>query len=201
MTQGPALDEAEADAVAELFNIGMGPPAAALSEMLGQEVHVSVPAVSLTTRPEVAAGLDATLRDGAGLCAVCEEVRGPFPGEAMVVFEPAGGLALVASLLPGTDGLDDDARDALTEIGNILLNGCFASLANLIEGEVEGGVPECRIGAAGQVLGPSPDPVLAVVIDLRVNPAGHGRALFLFDVVALDAFREGVRRSIAALGL
>ncbi|HEY0835134.1 MAG TPA: chemotaxis protein CheC [Azospirillum sp.] len=202
MSAAPAftLDEAEADAIAELFNIGMGQPAAALSDMLGEEVHLSVPALSVSSRAHIAGEVGAET-DGR-VCAVREAFTGPFAGEAMLIFPESGGMALVRRLIPGegdTPGADE--QDALTEIGNIILNGCLASFANLIEGEIEGGVPDYRAGPAGQLIGAAADPVLFVRIDMALAAGdARGHALFLLDIASLDAFRMAIRRVMDGLG-
>ncbi|WP_029009147.1 chemotaxis protein [Azospirillum halopraeferens] len=194
-----AVDEAAADAIAELFNIGMGEPAAALSVMVGEPVVLSVPSVTVARRADIAADVVPAVGAAAPVCAVLGSFRGPFSGEAMLVFPAGAGLALVDRLVPGgADGPDGEtARDALTEIGNIILNGCLASFANLVEGEVESGVPCYRAGPADQVIGTAADPVLFVRIDMALESGlSHGRALFLLEIASLDSFRDAVRRLV-----
>lgn len=195
----------EADAIAELFNIGMGPPAAALSAMVGEEVGLSIPALRITTRQSIAQELGP--RRWHRVCAVREGFDGRFSGEAMLVFPPGEGAALAQRLLgqaaaaPGEPPADlgEMEQDALTEIGNIILNGCLASFADLVDTEVAGEVPIWRVGAVADLLGSTMDPVLYVRIDVAVASAGvRGRTLFLLDLVSLDAFRDAVRRMTSA---
>ena len=190
------LEEAEADAIVELFNIGMGQPAAALSEMIGEEVLLSVPALEVSTRQLIAEQVAP-----ARVCAVRETFTGPFAGEAMLIFPEEGGLALVRRLIPGEgDTAGEVEQDALAEIGNIILNGCLASFSNLIDGEVAGSVPDYRAGPPGQLIGGTGEPVLFVRIDVALAAGdAHGHVLFLLDIASLDAFREAIRRAISAL--
>ncbi len=192
-----ALDEADADAIAELFNIGMGQPAAGLSEMIGEEVRLSVPALAVSTRQRIAAGVGPER-----VCAVRETFTGPFAGEALLIFPEAGGLALVRRLIPGEgDTAGAEEQDALAEIGNIILNGCLASVSNLIDGEVSGSVPDYRAGPPGQLIGGAGEPVLFVRIDVALASGdARGQVLFLLDIASLDAFREAVRRAVEGLG-
>ena len=193
----PVLDEADADAIAELFNIGMGQPAAALSEMIGEEVRLSVPALAVSTRQCIAAGVEPRR-----VCAVRETFTGPFAGEAMLIFPEAGGLALVRRLIPGEgDTAGAEEQDALAEIGNIILNGCLASFSNLIDGEVSGSVPDYRAGPPGQLIGGAGEPVLFVRIDVALASGdARGQVLFLLDIASLDAFREAIRRAVEGIG-
>lgn len=195
------LDGDEADAIAELFNIGMGEPAAALSSMLGEAVDLSVPSFAVSTRARITRDLapDMTPR----VCAVRGAFAGPFTGEAMLIFPEQGTLALVGRLVPVDPTADEPGemeQDALTEIGNIILNGCLASLSNLIGGEIAGTVPGYGAGDPEAVIGTAEDPVLFVRIDMALAAGdARGHALFLLDIASLDAFREAVRRTMANL--
>ncbi len=195
------LDSDEADAIAELFNIGMGEPAAALSSMLGEEVHLSVPSFAVSTRLRIAQAIAPELT--APVCSVRGAFAGPFTGEAMLIFPEQGTLALVGRLVPvdpAAEGPGEMEQDALTEIGNIILNGCLASLSNLIGGDIAGTVPGYRAGDAEWVIGVAEDPVLFVRIDMELAAGdARGHALFLLDIASLDAFREAIRRSMANL--
>lgn len=191
------LDEADADAIAELFNIGMGQPAAALSEMIGEEVLLSVPALAVSTRQRIAAEVEPER-----VCAVRETFTGPFAGEAMLIFPEQGGLKLVRRLIPGEgDTASADEQDALAEIGNIILNGCLASFSNLIDGEVSGSVPDYRAGPPRQLIGGAEEPVLFVRIAVALASGdASGHVLFLLDIASLDSFRQAIRRAVEGLG-
>ena len=52
MSQLDTLSELEQDAIAEAFNIGIGKAGSALSEMVGKEVTLSVPQLSITSLNE-----------------------------------------------------------------------------------------------------------------------------------------------------
>ncbi|PWC33912.1 chemotaxis protein [Azospirillum sp. TSO35-2] len=198
------LDADEADAIAELFNIGMGEPAAALSSMLGEEVQLSVPSFAVSTRASITQEVGGDLDGGlAPVCAVRGAFTGPFTGEAMLIFPERGTLALVGRLVPvdpAAEAPGEMEQDALTEIGNIILNGCLASLSNLIGGEIAGTVPGYGAGAPEAVIGSATDPVLFVRIDMALAAGdARGHALFLLDIASLDAFREAIRRALAGL--
>ena len=196
-----SLDADEADAIAELFNIGMGQSAAALSAMIGEEVHLSVPALAVSSRTRIAQDLDPD--SAARVCAVHGAFSGPFTGEAMLIFPERGTLALVGRVVPvdpGADAPGEVEQDALTEIGNIILNGCLASLSNLVEGEVAGALPCYCAGLPTEVIGTADDPVLFVRIEVALASGdARGQVLFLLNIASLDAFREAVRKALANL--
>ncbi|MBP2300088.1 chemotaxis protein [Azospirillum picis] len=197
------LDPDDADAIAELFNIGMGESAAALSSMLGEEVHLSVPSFAMSTRALITDEVGGDLDGDAPVCAVRGAFTGPFTGEAMLIFPERSTLALVGRLIPvdpAAESPGEVEQDALTEIGNIILNGCLASLSNLIGGELSGAVPGYGAGAPAAVIGSATDPVLFVRIDMALAGGdARGHALFLLDIASLDAFREAIRRVVAGL--
>ncbi|WP_247893714.1 chemotaxis protein CheX [Azospirillum endophyticum] len=198
-----SLDADDADAIAELFNIGMGEPAAALSSMLGEEVHLSVPSFAVSTRARITGEVGGDLEGGQPVCAVRGAFTGPFTGEALLIFPERGMLALVGRLIPvdpAAEAPGEMEQDALTEIGNIILNGCLASLSNLIGGELSGTVPGYRAGEPAAVIGSATDPVLFVRIDMALAAGdARGHALFLLDIASLDAFREAIRQALAGL--
>lgn len=201
MSDALELSEDDGDSIAELFNIGMGPPAAALSELVGEPVDLSVPLLRVVKRLSVADEL--AVANDSPVIAVREAFSGPFSGEAMLVFSQAAGLAMVQRLIPGElppEERDEVMRDTLGEIGNIILNGCVASFSNMISQEVEGGVPQCTIGALDEVLAGRDETVMFVHIDARLSSgAASLQVLFFLDVAALDAFRLAIRNALASL--
>lgn len=201
MTVSLDISEDDSDSIAELFNIGMGPPAAALSELVGEPVELSVPSLRLVKRLSVAEEL--AVDSHSPVIAVREAFRGPFAGEAMLVFSQTAGLAMVQRLIPGElppEERDEALRDTLGEVGNIILNGCVASFSNMIRQEVEGGVPECSVGALDEVLAGRDETVMFVHIDARLSSgAANLQVLFFLDVAALDAFRLAIRHALAGL--
>ena len=97
-----SLDPDEADSIAELFNIGMGQSAAALGDMIGEEVHLSVPSLSVSSRSRIAHQIahefDADAAARARLAVEQQQV------DLVVVDQPDAGGVLV-----GLDELDLDA--------------------------------------------------------------------------------------------
>lgn len=203
MTTDPprALGDEEADSVAELFNLGMGEAAASLSGMLGEEVAVRVPTVSVSTRGAVAAHLAPV--DGGRWHAARATFAGPVTGEALLLFPAEEARSLAARLLPavGEEAVEEAARDTLAEIANIVLNGCLAAFANLLNTEIASGVPVCETGPPFGSGGDRDDPVLEVVVQLRPSSdTGWARALFVLDLSSRDAFRAAVARMLGRLG-
>ena len=127
------LDEMERDALAELVNIGVSRAAASLREMVGQEILLSVPAVAVVSREEAARLIGE--REPHSLVAVHQAFHGDLSGRALLIFPEANSLELVRAVTGGALPLDDIIaleQEALAETGNIILNGCLATIANML---------------------------------------------------------------------
>lgn len=162
------LDELERDALAELGNIGVGKASTALSRMLGGAVQVSVPTVEIVPADRVAGRLGAA---GPGrLVAVTEVLSGAICGTALLVFPERGSLPLAAAALPPDVPKEFAAElegEALAEIGNIVLNSCLASMANLLGTRIETTLPDILRGTAEEILnacGVEPSPASAAIL-------------------------------------
>jgi len=86
------LTELQQDAIIELLNIGMSRAASALSQMVGEEVYVSIPSVDLLSRHEVAVLI--MEKNSERIIAVQQQFSGLFWGDAMllVVTDSVDGL-------------------------------------------------------------------------------------------------------------
>jgi len=138
------LSEFQQDAIAEMLNIGMGAAAASLSEMVNQEVLLSVPYVEFMSQKTAFEQIKNTV--GKDFKAVKEEFNGAFNGDAFLFFSDSHSKELVKILID-KDNLpaelyEEMEKEVLTEIGNIVLNACLGSLANLFGKELELKLPE-----------------------------------------------------------
>jgi chemotaxis protein CheC len=136
------------------LNIGMGTAAASLSEMVGKEVSLSVPIVQFVSK-FIAAERIAPDR-GQNLSGVRENFDGVFKGRAILLFSEPQSLELVRVLLRENglylENLSETEQEAITEIGNIILNACLSSVANILHIQIENNVPEFFNGPIDQVL-------------------------------------------------
>lgn len=148
------LSELQRDAITELLNIGMGRAAAALSEMVSEEVHLSVPSVEVLSRTEAAHKINGNPHKR--IAAVRQHFQGPFWGDAILLFPQEKSLELVRILLREEniplETLTELERDALTEVGNIILNCCLSSLGDMLHYEVTSHLPIFITGTATEVL-------------------------------------------------
>jgi chemotaxis protein CheC len=101
---GP-LTELQLDSLTELVNIGVSRAAHSLREMVGAQVHLSVPTVKLVSRAEAIAILSE--REISNLVAVHQVFEGDITGRALLIFPETKSLELVRAITGGDLPLED----------------------------------------------------------------------------------------------
>ena len=197
------LDELELDAFGELVNIGVSKSAASLREMIGEQVHLSVPTLSLVSRHQAIEMLN---QEGHGnLIAVHQVFEGDITGRALLIFPEARSLELVRAVASSDLSLDDliDLEpEALAEVGNVILNGCLATIANMLNRTLKISLPEIVRGNGNTLfnLPPPPDAgdvVLFIYINFVVQRRDvRGYIAMLMDVPGVVALKILLRELI-----
>lgn len=197
------LDSLELDALTELVNIGVSRAAASLRNMVGDQVYLSVPSVEVVTRVSAATLLGE--RETGELVAVRQEFKGAFSGRAMLIFPEANSLDLVRAVageeLSNVEILELEL-EALAETGNVVLNSCLATMANMLRRPLEMSLPQVVRGEGWRLfdIGP-PDSSAGVVLFLYINFAISGRDIrgyiaMLMDLPSLEALKSLIREFI-----
>lgn len=166
---GPELEELERDALTELVNVGVGRAAASLRDMVGHEVLLSVPAIEVLDYHEASAFLGQ--RENHSLLAVQQNFSGQLNGRAMLIFPQPNGLDLVRAVLGDDVDLEtalEMENEALSETGNVILNSCLGTIANMLRQSLEIGIPEVLRGSASDLLVP------------EATETGDGLMLFIY---------------------
>ena len=155
MSPAVSLSELERDALTELVNIGVSRAASSLRKMIGEEVLLSVPSVE-TMRPDDAARLIRE-RETETLVAVEQRFEGAFSGRALLIFPEAASLDLVRAVI-GEDMTAEEAaemeQEALAETGNIILNGCLATMVNMMRRSLNISLPSVIRGDGARLFTP-----------------------------------------------
>jgi len=194
------LEELERDALAELANIGVSRAATNLREMIGQQVLLSVPAVDVVTRDRAAQVIAS--RAKGGLVAVRQAFAGDLSGRVLLIFPETNSLELVRAVTGGDLPLEDIIdleQEALAETGNIILNACLATIANILQRTLRVSLPEIVHGDGPALFEVSEttqveDVVLFLYIDFSVNERDiHGYIAMLMDLSSLASLRKLLR--------
>jgi chemotaxis protein CheC len=196
------LTELQLDALTEVFNVGAGQAAASLSEIVGDEVLLSVPRIQFYDRSEVNA--DILSLTGGRLGAVRQNFGGPFSLDATLLFREEKALEIVQEMLGSqvsVEDLVDFEHEAMCELGNVILNACLSAIADMLSIDLSSTLPEYSVDGADTVIGKlmsdETQPVVLVLhIDLTIEKRDtRGYLVFLLSassleglVSALDAF-------------
>jgi chemotaxis protein CheC len=145
------LTEERKDALIELVNIGHARAAGALSDMTDHRITLGVPDVTIYEMDRIRPALEEALTGE--VTSVHQVFDGPICGNAILLFDRAASLAL-SGLLTGaqpSEKLDETGCDAITEVGNVLLNACVGAFSNLMKMNIKFTVPQVQIAQVERV--------------------------------------------------
>ncbi len=191
-----ALGELERDALTEIVNIGVSRAAASLRKMVSAQVMLSVPSIEVVTQRRAARLIGE--REISQLVAVRQEFEGPFSGRALLIFPESNSLELVRAVT-GDELTADEVREmeeeALIETGNVILNNCLATMANMLRRSLTMTIPTL-IRGDGKLLFEVLDPaaadglVLFLYIDFAVRQRDiRGYIAMVMDLPSLAAVK------------
>ena len=147
------LNDVQRDSLVELLNIGFGRAGASLSKLTNQRVMLEVPHVAIHPVDQLQAHLSMVIKDE--VASVHQAFSGPVGGDALLILDPVAAAALKELLTnePALPlALDASAREVLTEVGNILLNACIGTFANLLNVPMTFAVPDIDIATLHSVV-------------------------------------------------
>jgi chemotaxis protein CheC len=182
------LTDIEHDAIAEIANMGVSRAASSLRRMVGEHVVLSVPAVRVVSR-QTASAL-AERRNVSKLVAVQQTFAGPFSGKALLIFPEAQSLELVRSILGEEHSLDDIIdleHEALAETGNVILNACLATIANVLRRTMHVSLPSIVRGDGSALFEADAESVAGdLVLFLYIDFALEARNIQGFIALVMD---------------
>jgi chemotaxis protein CheC len=193
----PTFTEVQLDGLRELANIGSGQAAAALSQMLGHPVDISVPtAAALPLADAVAvAGAPDDFRYG---------ILVPIVGDmeaAVVLLVPTDDAEVLCQIF-GVEPGSEVGQSALAEIGNILGTSYINVLAQMTGMEMEPAPPQVCADMLGAILATvllsrGEDVDVALVLDSDLSVEGRPCSLSFLLLPAAG----GVQQLLGRIGL
>ncbi len=159
--QEEILSDIEKDLLGEIGNISMGSASTALSQIIGQQVNITTPVVTVTTLNK--------LKDSFEVPNIALEViyTSGITGENLLVMKITD-AAIIANLMMGGDGrveakeLSELEESAVSEAMNQMIGSAATSMATMFAREVNISPPSSRIWSDGT-------PTLTEVIDENEN--------------------------------
>ena len=199
----------EHDLVIELMNLGVGRAAHALSQLVGDEVLLSVPKLNFIPIGSAQESFHAELPQY--LAGVMQDFSGFMNGRAALLFPEARSFELLDAML-GEDissyqGAEFE-EEALAELGNILLNSCLATIANQLNRSILTDIPQAFSTNADDLSGKLnltdatyADSLLMLVnIDFSLRKRElQGHLIFLIDLRSEEPFIAALKAYIGDL--
>ncbi|WP_395336265.1 chemotaxis protein CheX [Novosphingobium sp. BL-8H] len=191
------LEELERDALTEIVNIGVSRAASSLRKMIGDQVLLSVPSIEVVSQRRAARLISE--REASDLVAVRQDFTGPFSGRALLIFPETNSLELVRAVTGGELSADDVVEmehEALAETGNIILNSCLATMANMLKRSLSMTIPEVLRGSGASLFeadgeGAGDGLVLFLYIDFAVRSRDiRGYIAMIMDLPSLATLKE-----------
>lgn len=196
------LDAEQIDALSEVFNIGVGRAAASMSQLIHDEVLLSVPQVSILTVNEAAQQLSTA---GVPMYGVRQPFRGTFNGDALLIFPGDKSLEIVrivAGQEMSGEELNSIEKDAMSEVGNVMLGACIAALSDLLGSEFDLSPPTLDVGDSRTILGTRIQNHLVVFLHIRFELLSNhieGFVVFVLNTTSLESLRAAVNRLLGRL--
>jgi chemotaxis protein CheC len=198
------LTETELDALTEAFNIVLGQAAASFSDLVHEPVSISVPSVEVIGATEMPGRVSAFYgpTGQSQLCGIHQSFHSSddLLIDTMLVFTETGSLEIIRQMLGEKIPMarfNELEQDALAEIGNIIINSCMSSLADLFQISMIGTLPRLMFDdplmLASENFGQ--DTVLLARISLSLTSKdANGLVLFFIDGGAIQNFVCRVER-------
>ncbi|MBV1688164.1 chemotaxis protein CheX [Novosphingobium sp. G106] len=194
----------ERDALTEIMNIGVSRAASSLRKMIGDQVHLSVPSIDVVSQRRAARLISE--REISELIAVRQDFSGPFSGRALLIFPETNSLELVRAVTGGelsAEEVVEMEHEALAETGNVILNSCLATMANMLKRSLTVTIPEILRGSGESLFevdeaATTDGLVLFLYIDFAVRKRDiRGYIAMMMDIPSLEILRELLAEFIA----
>lgn len=147
------LDQMRKDILKEVVNIGAGNAAAAFSEMVDEEVKMTVPEVELLELEDLPA---ITGNEEDCIACIMLTFSGEISGKILLVLEMEN-VEKILQLIFGSEELpeEDIQHSALNELGNILSGAYLKAINTFTELDLNQDVPVSAYDMAGAILSSS----------------------------------------------
>jgi len=197
--------ELQRDVLTEAFNLGMGLAASSLSQMVGEEIKLSVPALLYLERADAVSKL--AEKNLINVTGVKQHFSGPFSGDALLLFPVEKSLSIVQLLLKDTvpvNDMTDLQEEALCEVGNIILNAGIASIANMFNHDIESSLPDFVQGESNAVMQADNDDshVFFMQVDFSIQAEDiDGYVIYLLDTNSVRDLEKSINIYLKNSGL
>ncbi len=200
------LSELHLDALSEIFNIGAGRAAASLSEIVSEEVKLSVPSIEFRKCSELNAKVLSLDQSQLGI--VKQQFSGEFNADACLIFTEDSALEIVRDMMGSQISVEEFAefeQEAMCELGNIILNACLSAMADMLDIQLESSLPNYAVCNSDEIIDSLVATenqlyVMILHIDLEIERRQvNGRLIFLFSSSSLSLLRAQLDAFVAGI--
>ena len=193
------LSDLHLDALSEVFNIGAGRAAASLSEIVSEEVKLSVPSVEFRKCSELNAKVLSLEQTQLGV--VRQKFSGAFTADASLLFTEDSALEIMRDMMGSQISIEELAefeQEAMCELGNIILNACLSAMADMLDIRLDSSLPNyhvCNVDEVIENIISIEDQMYIMIlhIDLKIERRQvNGTLIFLFSSASLGALRHQI---------
>ncbi|MTI85985.1 MAG: chemotaxis protein CheC [Firmicutes bacterium] len=189
------------DALKEIGNIGMGNALTSLSQLVNQELSMTVPQTGFYPLEDVIAQVGGEEKL---VSCVILRVLGDIQGTVMFVFDEQSTYLLIDLLMGLPEGsttmLDEMGQSAVQEVGNVLTGSFTSAIGMLSQLKLVTTVPVFALDMLGAILpsvmiasGRVEDKILAIENELfQSNQKVKGHFFFFADPDAVDKLLEAL---------
>ncbi|MDH3355432.1 MAG: chemotaxis protein CheX [Chromatiales bacterium] len=197
------LSPLEQDLLTEIFNLGVANASNSLSKMVGEEVKLSVPTVMFDSVENVASSIGKEQF----ISGVTQEIKGPFNAQSMLLFPEEGSIEVVSKMLGGAlpqEVVVEMKQEALSEIGNIVLNACIGSVGQMLGDNFELDLPSYKMETAEHILVSDShkaiDIVMFIHIEMTLSESNvTGYMAFLLESGSMEKLKQCLKSSLDAI--
>jgi len=194
------------DALLEAFNAALGRAAGSLSRLMHETIALTAPQLDLLPADGVVARIKALTDER--VAAVVQRFEDDLAAHALLLFPQSRALEVVRLAVGGLVGEEDLSEleeEAISEVGNILLNSCMAVLANRLQMQLRTAPPAYVLDMPEHFLaghgGPGDGAVLMIHMIMTVESRDLATyAAFLLDTRANAVLAAAVDRHLASIG-
>jgi len=137
------LNEDEKDCLQELMNISYGAATAAISEVIGKFATLSIPHINVISSTELKQYLSEKLLDTSKYYIANQLINGYLSGENIFIIDEDSSKNLALEFDLDEDELDEnEVKDIILEITNILSSATSGKLASLIDTNISFSAPQ-----------------------------------------------------------
>ncbi len=131
MNTSNILNEEHEDILIELINIGFGQAVSLIAELLGRFIQIKVPELELLAVENAVPYLSQLISNNNDISIIKQSFYSQFSGDSLLILNVSS--SVLRELLDLDDGDELEQKDAILEVGNILISACVGRLADLLK--------------------------------------------------------------------